>query len=125
MTAAKSGVPGVATGVPREIVSVMPLMRNSVPSVVTNEGSRRYTVTAPLTKPMTAAQIRPATTASHIGAPASLAKTIMNGANANTMPADRSMSPPIISMIFPNAMISTGAMNCVRLTRLAFDSRKS
>ncbi|SAK62835.1 hypothetical protein AWB82_03247 [Caballeronia glebae] len=103
----------------------MPLMRKSVPSVVTNEGRRRNTVTAPFTKPMIAAATRPAITASHIGAPASFANTIMNGANANTMPAERSMSPPIISMISPNAMIATGAMYCDRLTRLALLSRKS
>jgi hypothetical protein len=102
----------VGAGVPRETVSVMPLMRKSVPSVVTNEGNRSHTVTAPFTKPMIAAATSPASTAIHMGAPASFANTIMNGANANTMPAERSMSPPIINMISPNAMIATGAMNC-------------
>ena len=57
--------------------------------------------------------------------PASSAKCIMNGANANTMPAERSISPQIISMISPHAMIAAGAMNCDRFSRLAPVSRKS
>lgn len=113
------------TGVPRERVSVKPFTKNSVPSVVTKEGMRRYTVTAPLITPTTPAASTPASRASHTGAPASLAKCMMNGANAKTMPAERSISPPIMSMISPQAMIATGAMNCERFSRLALVSRKS
>ncbi len=125
MNAAKSLPSGVDTGVPREMVNVRPLMKNSVPSVVTNEGIRRYTVTAPLINPTTPAATTPAISAIHVGAPASCAKCMMNGANANTMPAERSISPPIINMISPHAMIATGAMNCDRFSRLALVSRKS
>ena len=41
------------------------------------------------------------------------------------MPAERSISPPIISMISPQEMIAAGAMNCDRFSRLALLSRKS
>ena len=41
------------------------------------------------------------------------------------MPAERSISPPIINMISPLAMIAAGATNCDRFCRLAPVSRKS
>ena len=59
------------------------------------------------------------------GSPATVAKCITNGAKAKIMPAERSISPPIISMISPNEMIAAGAMNCDRFCRLAELSRKS
>ena len=114
MNAANAEFSGGETGVPREIVSVRPFTKNNVPSVVTKEGMRRYTVTAPLIRPTRPAAITPIMIASHAGTPASMAKYMMKGANAKTIPAERSISPPIISMISPKAMIATGAMNCER-----------
>ena len=43
MTCANAAPSGGVTGVPREIVSVRPFTRNSVPSVVTNDGTRSST----------------------------------------------------------------------------------
>ena len=74
------------TGAPCEIVSVKPLMRNSVPSVVTKDGTRSFTVIAPLTRPISP----DATSASRIaitsGMPACWPKYMTNGASAKTCP---------------------------------------
>ncbi len=118
-------LPGGVTGVPFDIVSVSPFTRNNVPSVVTKDGTRSSSVTTPLMQPITPAAITPSRSAGNAGTPAWVAKYITNGAKAKTMPAERSISPPIISMISPHAMIAAGATNCDRFSRLAPVSRKS
>ncbi len=70
------------TGKPPEIVNVKPLMRKSMPSVVTKEGRRKSVVIAPLTSPTTPAARSPAMTASQIGRPAAAAKYMTNGVSA-------------------------------------------
>ena len=105
---------------PCDIVSVSPFTRKSVPSVVTKDGTRSSSVTQPLTQPDTPQrQPRLATGPAQTGAPAAAAKYMTNGASAKTMPAERSISPPIINMISPQAMIAAGATNCDRFSRLA------
>ena len=121
MMAANASLPPVSTGEPREIVRVKPLSRNNVPSVVTNDGTSSRTVISPLTRPTSAAAAPApaAATPSDRQARLRCAKCIMNGASAKTMPADRSISPQISSMISPQAMIAEAAMNCDRVSRLA------
>ncbi len=96
-----------------------------VPSVVTKLGTRSSRVTAPLTSPTRALATSPSSSPTNGGSPATTAKCITNGAKAKIIPADRSISPPIISMISPSEMIAAGATNCDRFSRLARDSRKS
>ena len=54
-TCASAVPPGASAGVPAEIVNVNPLTRNSVPSVVTKDGTRSVTVTSPFSRPTEAA----------------------------------------------------------------------
>ena len=82
------------------------------------EGTPNHTVTAPLAKPMNAAAAMARTTASRSGIPASSAKRMLNAVRANTMPTERSISPRIMSMTSPAAMIAAAAMNCARVRRL-------
>ncbi len=103
----------------------MPFSRNSVPSVVTKDGMPSTTVTTPLTSPTSAEAPTASSSPTSAASPASTAKCMMNGANAKIMPADRSISPPIISMISPQAMMVQGATNCDRFTRLGLEPRKS
>ena len=44
---------------------------------------------------------------------------MMNGASAKTMPAERSISPQMSSMISPLAMMTGAEMNCDSVCRLA------
>ena len=69
MTCANASPPGGVTGVPREIVSVKPFTRNSVPSVVTNDGTRSTTVTTPFTTPTRPAASSPSSSARTTGMP--------------------------------------------------------
>jgi hypothetical protein len=64
------------------MVSVNPLIKNSVPSVVINDGICRTTVINPLIRPTIAATINPSRIAGTKGTPAWCAKNITNGANA-------------------------------------------
>ena len=59
--------PGVSTGNPSEMFSVIPFSRKIIPSVVMNEGTPTSTVIIPLTSPTSAPDSSPTTTASTIG----------------------------------------------------------
>ena len=54
MIPVSSGPPGVLAGKPREIVKVTPVIRNSMPSVVMNDGTLSPIVISPITRPISA-----------------------------------------------------------------------
>jgi hypothetical protein len=90
-----------------------------VPSVVTNEGTfSRHTI-IPLPSPITA-QIARLIRIAGIGAmpKSSAAKCMRNGASANTIPTDRSISPRTSSSTMPTDTIAAGAVAWAMLTRL-------
>ena len=68
--AAKVTLSGDSTGVPWEIVSVMPFSRKLVPSVVMNDGTSNATVTKPLNNPTSALTSRATPTERISGRPA-------------------------------------------------------
>src|SRR5699024_9766403 len=97
------------TGKPPEIFSVTPLIKNSAPSAVTNAGTRKYTVMAPLHQPTTPATSTATMTAGTAGKPACRAKYMMNGANAYTEPTDKSSSRVMSTIAAPTAIIAVAA----------------
>ncbi len=119
MMLVSSGPPGVLAGKPREIVSVTPVIRNSIPKVVMKDGTLSLMVMSPIAQPISAHTASAASIAGITGSPASLARSITNGASANTWPTDRSISRQISSMISPQAMMTGVAMNCETVCRLA------
>jgi hypothetical protein len=102
---------GTWTGKPCEIVNVKPFSKKSMPSVVTNDGTLRTTVTKPLMRPTAAHAIRATITPTMSGRPASQVKYMMNEARAKTLPTERSISPQIISITSPAAMMAVTAVN--------------
>src|SRR5699024_4834892 len=100
------------TGKPPDTFSVTPLIRNNAPSVVTNAGTRKNTVMAPLHQPTIPATTRATITAGTAGNPACRATYMLHAANAYTQPTDRP-SPRVISTIAePTAIIGVAAAYC-------------
>src|SRR5699024_7673443 len=100
------------TGKPPDIFSVTPLIKNNAPSVVTNAGTRKNTVMAPLHQPTIPATTSATITAGTAGNPACRAKYMINGVNAYTEPTDRSSSRVISTMAEPTAIIAVAAVYC-------------
>ena len=115
----KKGPPGVLAGKPREIVRVTPVIRNSMPSVVMNDGTLSPIVISPIASPISAQTASAATIAATTGSPIDCARSMMNGASAKTWPTDRSISRQISSMISPQAMITGAATNCDTVSKLS------
>ena len=93
--------------------------------MVTKDGTRSATVISPFTNPTSPAPTSASSSASTSGNPAAAASCIRNGASANTLPADRSISPQISSMISPQAMMAEAAMNCDSVSRFAAERKFS
>ncbi len=106
-------------GNPREMVSVTPVIRNSIPSVVMKEGTLRRMVMSPIIRPIRAHAASASRIDKTTGMPARLAYPMMNGAKAKVWPTERSISREISSMISPQARITGEAMNCDSVSRLA------
>ena len=70
---------GAGFGKASEIVSVKPFRKNSMPSVVMNDGTPVATVMMPFRRPTKPAPSRAITTATGRGSPASVQKYMRNG----------------------------------------------
>ena len=118
MMSVRSGAARRVAGKPREIVSVRPVIRNSVPSVVTKDGTPSLTVMSPIDEPdQPRRPQRDDDRQDHRQAERWRRNTSRKGASAKTWPTDRSISPQISSMISPQAMMTGAATNCDTVCR--------
>ena len=114
--------PGSPPGTRPRWCSVSPFRKKSIPSVVMNDGTRRYVgdqrrSRARRREPRARRRSRRARSAGRAGRSAKEYRS--HGASANTLPTERSISPQISSITSPAAMSAIGAIDSAMFLMLS------